>query len=208
MVTIQVQNNTTSIPLGKRLENGARVVEFDLSDFISEYGEGTAVLLAKRSQDSTAYPVNAVREGDKLLWTVLNSDTEYKGQGKCELFWYVGETLAKSVVYGTYVEPDIGENSETPPEPYESWIENLIETVDEKLDTAQSYVEDSEAWAKGTRNGVAVGSSDETYHKNSKYYSEQSSAYATAAAASAQEASTILANTIVIGQDGNFYINN
>lgn len=129
MVTIQVQNNTTSIPLGKRLENGARVVEFDLSDFISEYGEGTAVLLAKRSQDSTAYPVSAVREGDKLLWTVLNSDTEYKGQGKCELFWYVGEALAKSVVYSTYVEDDIGEEGEVP-EPFVPYFEAILEAVE------------------------------------------------------------------------------
>lgn len=31
----------------------------------------------------------------------------------------------------------------------------------------------SEAYAVGTRNGVAVGSSDVTYHNNSKYYAEQ-----------------------------------
>lgn len=129
MVTIQVQNNTTSIPLGKRLENEARVIEFDLSEFIAEYGEGTAVLMAKRSQDSTAYPVGAEREGDKLLWTVLNSDTEYKGQGKCELFWYVGETLAKSVVYSTYVEDDIGEEGEVP-EPFAPYFEQILEAVE------------------------------------------------------------------------------
>lgn len=129
MVTIQVKNNTTTIPLGKRLENEARIIEFDLSDFIAEYGEGTAVLMAKRSQDSTAYPVGAEREGDKLLWTVLNSDTEYKGQGKCELFWYVGETLAKSVVYSTYVEDDIGEEGEVP-EPFVPYFEQILDAVE------------------------------------------------------------------------------
>lgn len=30
----------------------------------------------------------------------------------------------------------------------------------------------AEAWAKGTRNGVPVGSGDEEYHNNSKYWSE------------------------------------
>ena len=128
MININVDSNMTSIPLGKRLENEARIISFDLSGFIAEYGEGTAVLLAKRSQDSTAYPVGAEREGDKLLWTVLNSDTEYKGQGKCELFWYVGETLAKSVVYSTYVENDIGEEGEVP-EPIEPWIQQILEAV-------------------------------------------------------------------------------
>ena len=37
---------------------------------------------------------------------------------------------------------------------------------------SQNYSRDSEAWAKGTRNGTAVPSTDETYHNNSKYYSE------------------------------------
>lgn len=43
----------------------------------------------------------------------------------------------------------------------------------------------AEAWAKGTRNGTDVGSSDDAYHKNAKYYSEQAAASASAAAASA-----------------------
>ena len=42
-------------------------------------------------------------------------------------------------------------------------------------DNAKSYKEDSEAWSKGTRNGVPVSSADETYHNNAKYWSEQSS---------------------------------
>lgn len=53
------------------------------------------------------------------------------------------------------------------------------------IDLAQSYVAESEAWARGTKNGVAVTSSDAQYHNNSKYYSEQSSASATASANSA-----------------------
>lgn len=129
MVTIQVKENTTSIPLGKRLENKARIIEFDLSDFISQYGEGTAVLLAKRSQDSTAYPVSIVQDGDTATWEVINSDTEYKGQGRCELFWYVGEVLAKSVVYSTYVEDDIGEEGEVP-EPFEPYFEQILDAVE------------------------------------------------------------------------------
>ena len=36
----------------------------------------------------------------------------------------------------------------------------------------ESYAELSESWAKGTKNGTAVPSSDPAYHNNSKYYSE------------------------------------
>ena len=42
---------------------------------------------------------------------------------------------------------------------------------------AQESAEDAEAWAVGTRSGQDVPSTDETYHNNSKYYSEQSETY-------------------------------
>lgn len=38
--------------------------------------------------------------------------------------------------------------------------------------SAHSSAIDSEAWARGTRNGVPVGSTDPTYHNNSKYYAD------------------------------------
>lgn len=50
------------------------------------------------------------------------------------------------------------------------------------------HSQNSEAWAKGTRGGTAVGSDDPAYHNNSKYFSEQASASATAAAGSATAA--------------------
>lgn len=40
---------------------------------------------------------------------------------------------------------------------------------------AEDSAEDAEAWAVGKRNGADVGSSDETYQNNAKYYSEQAS---------------------------------
>lgn len=46
----------------------------------------------------------------------------------------------------------------------------------------------SEAYAVGTRNGVAVGSGDVTYHNNAKYYAEQTGTDAQAAEAAAARA--------------------
>lgn len=42
--------------------------------------------------------------------------------------------------------------------------------------TAATKTEDAEAWAKGTRNGTDVGSTDPAYHNNAKYYADQASA--------------------------------
>ena len=52
------------------------------------------------------------------------------------------------------------------------------------------YSADSEAWARGTRHGIDVESSDETYHNNSKYYAEQARDSRSSASRSAGRADT------------------
>lgn len=56
--------------------------------------------------------------------------------------------------------------------------------------------EDAEAWAVGQRGGVNVGNSDETYHNNSKYYSQQANSSMTTATAAAATATTAQNNAI------------
>lgn len=53
---------------------------------------------------------------------------------------------------------------------------------------AAQHESNAEAFASGTRNTVPVSSTDPAYHNNSKYFSEQASASATAAAGSATAA--------------------
>ena len=48
----------------------------------------------------------------------------------------------------------------------------------------------AEAWARGTKKNANVPSTDETYHNNSKWYSEQAAGSASAAAESEKKAST------------------
>ena len=54
-----------------------------------------------------------------------------------------------------------------------SQFEQFVNSVEEAAQSVTDYSYDSEAWAKGTRGGVAVPSTDETYHNNSKYYADQ-----------------------------------
>lgn len=53
---------------------------------------------------------------------------------------------------------------------------------------ANKSAQDAEAWAVGKRNGADVHSTDEAYHNNAKYFSEQAHASATEAAGSADDA--------------------
>ena len=126
-ITINVGAKTDRFILGRRGENEATLIVFDVSQLIATYGEGTAVLLAKRPTDGSAYPVTVTQDGNTVTWTVTDTDTSYKGQGECELFWYVNNALAKSVVYATVIGRDIGTTTDEVPDPYEAWLDTLTE---------------------------------------------------------------------------------
>lgn len=51
-----------------------------------------------------------------------------------------------------------------------------------QADAAKAWAQQSEAWAVGTKNGVAVGSDEPQYENNSKYYAQQAATDAQAAA--------------------------
>lgn len=130
MVEFYVEPNTTTIPLGRQGENLARTIYFELSELISNYGEGTATLVYLRSRDSAPYVCDTTQSGSMLSWTPTDTDTAYAGAGKCELRWVVGDVLAKSIVYRTSVTESITGDSTVPSE-YESWYEALLEHISE-----------------------------------------------------------------------------
>ena len=57
-------------------------------------------------------------------------------------------------------------------EDFRDEAEGFAGTAEEKALEAHGSSEDSEAWAVGQRGGVDVAVTDETYHNNSKFYSE------------------------------------
>lgn len=140
-ILIVVGEEPQNIPLGRKGEKSIKCFDFDCSYLAEKYGAGTAMLVAKRSQDIDAYPIGATQANNIVSWVVSNADTAYVGQGKCELFWYVDNALAKSVVFGTWTEPDIGGVGETPPDPYVEYLEDLeamiqrVEALETELQT-------------------------------------------------------------------------
>lgn len=57
-------------------------------------------------------------------------------------------------------------------------IEDMIAAAEQASSQIAFGVENAEAWAIGERDGQPVSPADETYHNNSKYYSEQAAASA------------------------------
>lgn len=68
---------------------------------------------------------------------------------------------------------------------------NFLANCRLEVSKAEDAAEESEAWAKGTKGDIPVGSGDDQYHNNSKYYSEMAGASATAADNSADECAGI-----------------
>ena len=177
------------IVIGRRGENEAVDIVWDISQLVAEFGGGTALVLAKRATDESAYPVTLTEQTDTTLtWTVSSVDSCVIGVGKVQLFWYVGNVLAKSFMWRTFTGDDITGMVGDPPEAYESWLEHLAEMGADILNDAKDEVKNAEAWAVGERGGEPVVDGDETYHNNAKYWSGVSSDYAGSAESSADAA--------------------
>lgn len=51
-------------------------------------------------------------------------------------------------------------------------IDDRVIQIGSAVIEAGTFAEDAEAWAAGTRGGVPVPDTDETYHNNSKWYAQ------------------------------------
>lgn len=127
-----------TIVIGRRGTYDTMQIAFNLAYLIENYGNGTAVLAVKRSQDESAYPAIVTQEDATLLWTVNETDTAYVGSGECQLMWYVDGGLAKTIIYPMVVMRDILQTAEEPPDAYQTWVDDLIAKGEETLHNAQA----------------------------------------------------------------------
>lgn len=183
-------SSAQKITIGRRGTHGSEVVVFDLSYLIKVYGAGIAILMVKRPQDETAYPAVTTQIESSLTWVISDVDTTYKGSGECEIFWYVDDALAKSVIYPLIVMRDIGETVEEPPDAYQTWVDHLTELGEETLESARKAAESeaaaalseanaddyalkSEGFAVGEQNGTIVTVGSPYFENNAKFYAQQ-----------------------------------
>lgn len=116
------------LPLGRQGENEALQIVFNVSQLIADYGEGTAVLVAQRSQDVAPYAIVTTQSDKTVTWTISSTDTLYQGVGKANLMWNVNNTIAKTIDFDTYVFPSIS-GIVTVPDAVESWYNEMIEYI-------------------------------------------------------------------------------
>ena len=133
-----------SLAIGRRGENEARRVVFDLSAWRRHYGEGTVQLLHQRAGDESPYPCALTVEGDTAYWLIQSADVAKAGWGSAQLHYYVGDTLAKSTIWRTVTADAPGDPSETPPEPQQGWVDKMLADVVAATTAAQADQEEND----------------------------------------------------------------
>ena len=118
-----------SLAIGRRGENDARRVVFDLSAWRGDYGDGTVQLLHQRAGDESPYPCALTVEGDTAYWLIRAADVDKAGWGSAQLHYYVGDTLAKSAIWRTVTADALSDPSEPPEDPARAWFAAIREQI-------------------------------------------------------------------------------
>lgn len=115
-----------ALMLGRRGENEARQIVFDLTAWQELYGAGVAQLIHQRAGDAAPYPAILLQTDTLAIWTLFDADTAIEGEGKAELQYLVGDQLAKSCTWQTFTEASLGDPGD-PPEPEKAWVDQVLQ---------------------------------------------------------------------------------
>ena len=150
--------------IGKNGEGDAlRVVFQVVAEWEALYGAGGVwTLNVQRNGDALAYAAQDFTiEDGAALWVVTDADAAVVGEGRCELTYKIGGTVAKSRTYAFRVDLSLTGGGDVP-DPVKGWQETLEERVDGKLDRPDGGSEgdvltktgDGEEWKKPTGENV------------------------------------------------------
>lgn len=160
------------LALGRKGENVARQVVFDLRAWRAAYGAGAVSLCAKRAGDAEPYPCGVTQDEDTAVWVLRAADVDKPGWGNVQLSYYVGDTLAKSQTWRTLVAPSLCACGD-PGEVQQGWLDQAgkdaaaAQQGAKDAQEAQKAAEDAAKAAKGSAEaaaGAAKAAQDATEH--------------------------------------------
>lgn len=174
--------------IGKNGEGDALRVTFPVvAEWEALYGAGGVwTLNVQRHGDALAYAAQDFKiEDGAALWVVTDADAAVVGEGRCELTYKIGDTVAKSRTYAFRVDRSLTGGGAVP-DPVKDWQEALEEKVDGKLDRPDggsagdvlTKTRDGEEWQKPTGGEQLQADWDQNdrtakdYIKNRPFYSQ------------------------------------
>jgi len=159
-----------AIDLGRKGENEVNKVVFPVRGWKELYGDGEFALIHQRPTDDVPYPCTTTLNGTFVEWVIGSADVAIVGRGKCELRYIDGNgARVKSVVYDTIIHDSLGNNSLEPPEPWESWVDEVTdagtaaigaaEDAEDYKDAAQGYASDAQGYASDAQGYASAAES-------------------------------------------------
>lgn len=148
------------LALGRKGENVARQVVFDLRAWRAAYGDGAVSLCAMRAGDAEPYPCGVTQDEDTAVWVLRAADVDKPGWGDVQLSYYVGDTLAKSQTWRTLVAPSLCACGD-PGEVQQGWLDQAgkdaaaAQQGAKDAQEAQKAAEDAAKAAKGSAEAAA-----------------------------------------------------
>lgn len=150
---------------------------------------GCTAKLAGIKPSGLGFTVDGVVSGHAVTITTVKLMTAEYGHIACEL-----KITKTGITIGTANMILAVEKDPHPESTTDGNVDELIPEITilvERIEAAVAKAEvlfESEAWARGTRDGVPVDEEDPTYHNNSKYYKELAGGSASDAASHAADA--------------------
>ena len=185
------------IALGKQGENEATQVQFEVEPWIAELGDGRFQLLHQRATDEDPHAVVVSYESGIVFWDVANTELAIPGYGRCELQFYQGDMVAKSQIWVTQTVESLSDVGDTPPDPWESWVEDVLtaassaeESADAAENSATAAAQSATAAATSESNAGASATAAAMSEANAKTAAQTATDKASAADESATAAST------------------
>lgn len=132
-----------SLAIGVQGENVARDIEFDMSVWAEQYPEAVFYVLFKPYNAVAASPQLSDYQDGILTWTPALGATAVAGVGYTEIRAIDPDTgmIRKSRIIPTSVEHSVtGANSEDPPEPFEDWVNNVLQSGTNAANAAAAVV--------------------------------------------------------------------
>ena len=126
----EIYSKNRALRIGFVGENEALKLYFpSAKDIVDKLGEGGTWLMAcKNTEYPDGFPMNCSYEDGKLVVIINSSLLSVMGRGQLQYTYTLGEQKKKSFKYGYSVDSSVL-SSDTPPEPYESWVEHIDEEV-------------------------------------------------------------------------------
>ena len=120
-----------SVVLGKQGEHGY-TVEYDFSDWVSEFGSGSVGWMFKRPREMAPYLLPHEETDESSQITITETELQFDGYGELEVF-FINDGQTNKRISKTYVVLIVEslDNLSVPPAPWQSYVDAVHEDAEE-----------------------------------------------------------------------------